>query len=146
MDVGSMFWGSLIAGGVSLVFGLIQFYGFQRREQVRDKEVDDLRTEVKTLRDGKISEIERRLDKETLGRKTIHDQIDGFGQRFQTRDECERHHRLDREQRVQEIVRIEKSLDRQTAEIGDLSNSVSALAAQVKLLVDDKIRRTEDPS
>lgn len=140
VSIGSMVLGSVISAAVSAVFGVAQYYGIQRRESRRDKELDSLQTEVKTLRDGKVQEIERRLDGETRGRKAIHEELANFNGRYVTRDDCEKHHRMDREQRADESRRFEKGLDRQTAAISELAETVAGLSTSVKLLIDDKIK------
>ncbi len=140
MDIWSMVAGSLIAGGIGAGFSIFQYYAVQRREERRDKELDRLQTDLATLREGRIAEMERRLNAETTGRKAIHDQLDGFTRQFQTREECDRHHRMEREQRAVETARLEKTIDRQTAAIGELSETVAGLTQSVKLLLDDKIK------
>jgi len=151
MDFWSIVVGSLIAGVVGAAFSIFQYYAIQRREQRRDAEFDRLRTELATLKEGRVVEMERRLNAETAGRKAIHDQIDQLGEKYQLKTDAERQRSSDREVRAQETVRLERMIERQAASIaeqndsiGALKESVASLATSVRLLVDDKIRRQGD--
>jgi chromosome segregation ATPase len=140
MDLWSMIAGSLIAASISTVFSVVQYYAIQRREERRDKEFDRLRTDLATLREGRIAEIERRIEAETRGRKAIHDEMGKLPERFLSTQESDKQHRAERELRAEETRRIERTMDRQTAAIGELSQTVAGLTQSVKLLLDDRIK------
>ena len=118
-----MLLGAAIGSLVSMMFQVAFYFGIQRRENQRDLAVKDLGAEVRRLRDEKMKQMDERLTADHKAHGEIYDRIHRLPETFVTRREY---------QVVDDQLR--KSLDRQTAQIGEMTASVARLTEAVDTL------------
>ncbi len=130
---------ALCGGLVNLLF----WYGFNRREARRDKEVGDLQSEVKTLRDEKIRTIEDRLTKDHEAHGQLHEKINKLPASFITRGECAL-------LCGDSMQRIEKAIGLHSAQIQEVRDDAVATKTIVELIAQHMNisvgRKTHEPN
>lgn len=122
---------------ISCIFNSAFWFLFQRRVESSDKEVSDLKSEVKNLRETQLAEQETRIMNDVMDLERRHGGEVQARRDLQTK--VEEHYVNQREfRRVEEkLDRIEKTQEDQNKSIAGIASSVNTIMDNIKIKFGD---------
>lgn len=130
-------YGGAIATAISMIGQLVWYFGIQRREEKRDDIIRTLETEVKTLRDKELVQLDQRLTADHEAHGDLHNKINlhvketeaSFGklpERFVS------HQMLD--VRLEMVTRAEKQIERIWGRIEEVTRDLAATSTLITMI------------